>query len=135
MKVLVTQDFLATRSTASKSRLSILEPAGPRLPPSQPCLEVLADEIVAQNFFCFKYFHGLSAASPLGWALRMTSGKVSKVLLDLIKIWVEEKKGRRIKIKKGDVELEIAGGMSAAEIQKILDLFEEKFGKSRIIQP
>src|SRR6266850_3614830 len=76
MKVLVTQDFLATRSTASKSRLSILEPAGPRLPPSQPCLEVLADEIVAKNFFCFTYFHGLSAASPLGWALRMTSGKV-----------------------------------------------------------
>ena len=79
MKVLVTQDFLATRSTASKSRLSILEPAGPRLPPSQPCLEVLADEIVAKNFFCFTYFHGLSAASPLGWALRMTSGKVSSI--------------------------------------------------------
>jgi hypothetical protein len=77
MKVLVTQDFLATRSTASKSRLSILEPAGPRLPPYQPCLEVLADEIVAKNFFCFTCFHGLSAASPLGWALRMTSGKVS----------------------------------------------------------
>jgi hypothetical protein len=76
MKVLVTQDFLATRSTASKSCLSILEPAGPRLPPSQPCLEVLANKIVAQNFFCFTYFHGLSAASPLGWALRMTSGKV-----------------------------------------------------------
>jgi hypothetical protein len=76
MKVLVTQDFLATRSTASKSRLSILEPAGPRLPPSQQCLEVLADEIVAKNFFCITYFHGLSAASPLGWALRMTSGKV-----------------------------------------------------------
>src|SRR5882672_10238474 len=83
MKVLVTQDFLATRSTASKSRLSILEPAGPRLPPSQPCLEVLADEIVAKNFFCFTYFHGLSAASPLGWALRMTSGKVSQVIDDL----------------------------------------------------
>jgi hypothetical protein len=77
MKVLVTQDCLATRSTASKSRLSILEPAGPRLPPSQQCLEVLADEIVAKNFFCITYFHGLSAASPLGWALRMTSGKVS----------------------------------------------------------
>jgi hypothetical protein len=81
MKVLVTQDFLAMRSTASKSRLSILEPAGPRLPPSQPCLEVLADEIVAKNFFCFTYFHGLSAASPLGWALWMTSGKVSQVRL------------------------------------------------------
>ena len=86
MKVLVTQDFLATRSTASKSRLSILEPAGARLPPSQPCLEVLADEIVAKNFFCFTCFHGLSAASPLGWALRMTSGKVRLVLPTYVSI-------------------------------------------------
>jgi hypothetical protein len=87
MKVLVTQDCLATRSTASKSRLSILEPAGPRLPPSQQCLEVLADEIVAKNFFCITYFHGLSAASPLGWALRMTSGKVSFNLLLTVRLF------------------------------------------------
>ena len=76
MKVLVTQGFLATRSHASKSCLRILEPAGPRFAPSQSCLAVQVDEIVAKNFFRFMYFHGHSAARPLGWPLRMTSGKV-----------------------------------------------------------
>jgi hypothetical protein len=32
-----------------------------------------------QNFFGFTYFHGLSAARPLGWPLRMTNGKVRSV--------------------------------------------------------
>jgi hypothetical protein len=69
MKVFVAQDFLATRSIASESHLSILEPAGRRFASPQPCLEVPTDKIVVKNFFCFTYFHGPSAARPFGWTL------------------------------------------------------------------
>jgi hypothetical protein len=78
MKVHVTQGFLATRSHAAKSCLSILEPAGPRSASPHACLEGLADEILAKNVFRFTDFHGHQAARPRGWPLRMTSGKVRK---------------------------------------------------------
>ena len=48
---------------------------------------------------------------------------------------MKNERGEESKLKKGDVELEISGGVSAAEIQKILELFEEKFGKSKSIKP
>jgi hypothetical protein len=51
MKVLMIKGFLATRSSASKSCLSLLEPAVTRLPPCQSCLEAQADEIVAKTYF------------------------------------------------------------------------------------
>jgi hypothetical protein len=59
----------------------------------------------------------------------------TKALIDLLKAWVEERKGRRIKIKQGEVEIEIQGGMSQKRIKEMVDMFEAKFGKSRIIQP
>jgi hypothetical protein len=35
-----------------------------------------------QTFFRFTYFHGPSAARPLGWPLRMTNGKVRALRTD-----------------------------------------------------
>ncbi len=48
-----------------------------------------------------------------------------KMLLEMVKLWVEERKERRIKLKRGDIELEIQGSMSKREIQQKLELFQE----------
>jgi hypothetical protein len=59
----------------------------------------------------------------------------SKAFIDLLRTWVEERKGRRIKIKRGDIEVEIQGGVSAKDIERVTEIFEEQFGKSRILEP
>lgn len=58
-----------------------------------------------------------------------------KILIDLIKAWVEERKGRVIKIKYGDAELEIRGGVKKADAEKVINLFRERFGDRRIMLP
>jgi hypothetical protein len=76
MKVLMTQGFLPTRSHTSKPCVSIRERAGTRLT-SMPVLPGgIGRRKRCQTFFRFTYFHGPSAARPLGWPLRMTNGKV-----------------------------------------------------------
>ena len=52
---------------------------------------------------------------------------------------MDARKGRKIKFKKGDFELEIQGGMNEKEIEKVIEQFK-KVRKSieeeiRIIQP
>jgi hypothetical protein len=59
----------------------------------------------------------------------------SKALIDLLRAWVEERSGRKIRIKRGDVELEIQGRMSEKRIQEIINTFEKEFGESRILTP
>jgi hypothetical protein len=56
----------------------------------------------------------------------------SKSLIDLLKIWVENKKSRKVKIKKGDIEIEINGDVSLKQLKNISNLFEETFHKPHI---
>ncbi len=77
MKVLMTKGFLATRSHASKPCLSIRERAGTRFTSMPVMPGGTGRRNRCQTFFRFTYFHGPSAARPLGWPLRMTNGKVS----------------------------------------------------------
>lgn len=49
--------------------------------------------------------------------------KTVSAVFELIKLWVDERKARKIKIKNGNVEIEIQGGMSARAIKKRFDEF------------
>lgn len=48
-----------------------------------------------------------------------------KMILEMVKLWVEERKERRIKLKMEDIEVEVQGSMSKREIQRKLELFRE----------
>src|SRR6266487_1191540 len=76
MKVLMSKGFLAIRSHASEPCVSIRERAGTRLTSMPVMPGGTGRRHRGQTFFRFAYFHGLSAARPLGWPLRMTNGKV-----------------------------------------------------------
>jgi hypothetical protein len=77
MKVLMTKGFLAMRSHTSKPCLSNRELAGSWFTSMPVMPGGTGRRNRCQNFFSFTYFHDPSAARPLGWALRMTNGKVS----------------------------------------------------------
>jgi hypothetical protein len=64
----------------------------------------------------------LNAASSTIAALVATGGV--KMVVDLIKAWVEERKGRRIRIAANGVEVEIAGGTSPEDIARAVSLLE-----------
>jgi len=59
----------------------------------------------------------------------------TKMVIELLKAWVEERKGRRIRIKKGDYEIEVQGGMTKAQVDQLIKTFEEKVRPSNIIIP
>lgn len=46
-------------------------------------------------------------------------------LYRLIKLWIEHQNAKQIKIKNGDIEVEIKGGVNARDIQKVLSLFRK----------
>ena len=48
-----------------------------------------------------------------------------KMLLEMVKLWIEDRKERRIKLKRGDIELELQGRMSSEEIRQKIELFRE----------
>jgi hypothetical protein len=58
-----------------------------------------------------------------------------KVLVELIKAWVEDRKGRRVKFKTGDIELEIQGSISQEKTEQLIEMLEKKFTPSRLIEP
>jgi hypothetical protein len=49
--------------------------------------------------------------------------KTVSAVFELIKLWVDERKARKIKIKNGNIEIEMQGGMSARAIKKRFDEF------------
>ncbi len=53
----------------------------------------------------------------------------TKLLVELLKAYVDERKGRKIRIKRGEFELEINGGTPQKQIEEIFCLFEAKFKK------
>lgn len=59
----------------------------------------------------------------------------AKVLVDLLKLWVEDRKGRKVTIRHGDDEIELAGGMSDHDLERAVKLFERRFGQSKILRP
>lgn len=48
----------------------------------------------------------------------------AKIVIELAKLWVEDRKGRKVIVKKGDVEIEIQGGISYDELQEKIELFK-----------
>ena len=44
------------------------------------------------------------------------AGGGAKNLIDLIKMWVEAKNGRTVKLKRGDIEIEIRGDVPRSEV-------------------
>jgi len=52
-----------------------------------------------------------------------TVGWLSTTVYKLLKLWIEDRKARKIIIKKGDFEIEISGGMSAKAIEKHFERF------------
>jgi DNA repair photolyase len=57
-----------------------------------------------------------AAATTLGGA---------KMSLEVVKLWLDYKKGKRIKIRKGDLEIEIQGDMTQREIEGQIARFRE----------
>jgi hypothetical protein len=68
-----------------------------------------------------------------------SAAAATKVIIEFIKAWVEDRKGRVIKIKEGDVELELHGGMNQTEIEERIktfrELLKEKDDNNHIILP
>jgi hypothetical protein len=56
-----------------------------------------------------------------------------KVLVEALKLWVEERKDRMIKIKKGDVEIVLQGNVGKKEIDRAVRLFEQQFKEKKLI--
>lgn len=54
-----------------------------------------------------------------------TSGSFAIVVYKIIKLWIEHKAAQKIRIKKGDVEIEIQGGMSVKTIEKRINEFQK----------
>ena len=62
------------------------------------------------------------------------------MVFEMVKLWMGARKDQRIRLKKGDFELELQGSMSDKEIKKKIELFLElasdtKSDKVKIIRP
>ncbi len=83
---------------------------------------------------------GLTSADDvvisLSTALSLTAAAGGiKWLVDILKVWVEDRKERSITIKKGDVEIVLKGGVGDEQIERAVKLFKENFEESKIIKP
>lgn len=58
-------------------------------------------------------------------AAAVTIPGLAAVIYKWIKLWVDYQKAKKIKIKKGEIEIEIQGGMSEKEIKNVLDAFRK----------
>jgi hypothetical protein len=52
--------------------------------------------------------------------------KLAQLVFETIKLWLDIRKARKVKIKKGDFEIEIQAGMTVKEIEKTIDLLLRK---------
>lgn len=50
--------------------------------------------------------------------IAVSTAGLAPVIYKLIALWIEDRKARRIKIKHGEYELELQGGISSREIQR-----------------
>ena len=58
-------------------------------------------------------------------AVAVTVPGLATMIYKTIKLWVDYQNAKKIKIKKGNMEVEIQGGMSEKEIKNILDAFRK----------
>jgi hypothetical protein len=52
--------------------------------------------------------------------------KLAKIVYETIKLWVDLRKVRKVRVKKGGIEIEIEAGMTVREIEKTIDLLVKK---------
>jgi hypothetical protein len=52
--------------------------------------------------------------------------KLASLVFETIKLWLDLRKARKVRIKKGNFEIEIQAGMTAKEIEKTIDLLLRK---------
>jgi hypothetical protein len=71
------------------------------------------------------------SAIATGIGLACSAGGTA-MLADMLKTWVERKKGRKIRIKRADVELEIEGSVTRQELEQIIDVFNNHFSKRTV---
>jgi hypothetical protein len=70
--------------------------------------------------------------SSIGTGIGLVCGAGGSALLaELLKTWIEGKRGRSIKIRRGDVELEIQGVVRKRELEELVAFFDEHFGKEK----
>jgi hypothetical protein len=55
----------------------------------------------------------------------------SKYFVEILKIWVDERKGRKLRIIKGDKEIHIEGGVTKKKVKEIIRLIDSEFEKSK----
>jgi|SRR5579859_3531662 len=48
----------------------------------------------------------------------------AKIIVNLIRLWVEERKGRKVHIRKGDIEIALEGTPSKTALDQVLNLLE-----------
>ena len=59
----------------------------------------------------------------------------SRIFIKIIEEWVKGKNKRKITIKHGEKSFIIEGNVKEKKIEKIIDIFEKRFGTSEIIKP
>lgn len=60
----------------------------------------------------------------------------TKGIIDLLKAWVEERKGRCVRLRSGNSEVEIKGGVSKKQIEEATRAIEDlQSAKCRLIEP
>jgi hypothetical protein len=52
--------------------------------------------------------------------------KLASFVFETIKLWLDARMARKVRIKKGGFEIEIQAGMTAKEIEKMIDLLVKK---------
>jgi hypothetical protein len=58
-----------------------------------------------------------------------------KLVVELLKLWVADRTGRKLKVKKGDVEIEIQGAIDPEQIEQLTEMLKTSFEPSKIIEP
>lgn len=55
----------------------------------------------------------------------VTMNGLALTVYKFIKLWIDDRKARKIKIRKGEMELEITGGMTDKQIQRAINNFRK----------
>lgn len=62
--------------------------------------------------------------------IAVTTSGLAHVVYKLIALWIEDRKARTIKIKQGEYELEIHGGMNGKDIERTFSQFRKMVEKT-----
>lgn len=62
--------------------------------------------------------------------IAIVTGGLAPVAYKLIALWIEDRKARKIRIKQGEHELELQGGVSGRELERMFNQFRRLTGAS-----